>query len=84
MSISPGAAWRLMTGVHEVAADLGGTTLWLSVWERNGRARAFYKKCGFEDVGTGDFWVGGDRQTDRILVAPVATGQSSTRSRPSC
>lgn len=74
-----GAAWRLMTGVHEVAADLGGTALWLSVWERNARARAFYKKCGFEDVGTGDFWVGGDRQTDRILVVAVATGQGTRR-----
>ena len=66
-----GVAQRLMDAVHAAAAGLGGRTLWLSVWERNPRARAFYEKCGFVDAGTADFYVGPDRQTDRILVAPV-------------
>ncbi len=66
-----GIAQRLMTAVHDGAAELGGRTLWLSVWERNPRARAFYNKCGFQDVGTADFYVGNDRQTDRILVSRV-------------
>ena len=67
-----GLAQRLMAGVHEAAARLGGRTLWLSVWERNPRARAFYERCGFRDVGTGTFVVGSDRQTDRILAMPVS------------
>lgn len=66
-----GLAQRLMAGVREAARELGGPAIWLSVWERNPRGIAFYAKCGFRDVGTNDFWVGADRQTDRILVAEV-------------
>ena len=46
----------------------GGRTLWLGVWERNARAKAFYGKNGFVDVGSHVFMVGTDAQTDRILV----------------
>jgi diamine N-acetyltransferase len=42
--------------------------MWLSVWERNPRAIAFYGKCGFRMVGSKDFWVGSDRQTDHVMV----------------
>ena len=70
-----GVARRLMDAVHDAAAGLGGRTLWLSVWERNPRARAFYEKCGFVDAGTANFYVGPDRQTDRILVAAFNSGK---------
>lgn len=73
-----GAAQRLMEGVHGAAAELGGQTLWLSVWERNPRAIAFYGKCGWQDVGSAPFFVGPDRQMDRILAIPVC----STGGRP--
>ena len=69
---SRGVAQRLMAQVYDAARNLGGLTLWLSVWERNPRAIAFYAKCGFRDAGTADFFVGPDRQTDRILVTNVA------------
>jgi len=71
-----GLAQRLMRAVHDTALTLGGRTLWLSVWERNARAIAFYSKCGYVDVGMTDFYVGSDRQTDRVLAMPV-TGSSS-------
>lgn len=64
-----GMAGPLMTAAREAARELGGRTVWLSVWERNPRAIAFYTKCGFRHVGEQDFWVGADRQTDLILVA---------------
>lgn len=74
-----GLAGRLMAEVRGVAAELGGRTLWLSVWERNPRARAFYAKYGFQDAGTADFHVGSDRQTDRILVSDLGRdGPGST------
>jgi RimJ/RimL family protein N-acetyltransferase len=57
--------------VHDAAHELGGRTLWLGVWERNPRAIAFYEKCGFRDVGSHDFWVGNDCQTDRIMVTEL-------------
>jgi ribosomal protein S18 acetylase RimI-like enzyme len=63
-----GVAARLMGGALAAARDLGGKHAWLGVWERNARAIAFYKKQGFVDVGTQDFLLGSDRQTDRVLV----------------
>jgi ribosomal protein S18 acetylase RimI-like enzyme len=60
-----------MSAVHQAGLDLGGRYLWLSVWERNPRAIAFYSKEGFIDVGSHDFHVGSDRRTDRLLVAAV-------------
>lgn len=66
-----GLAQLLMAAVHQAACEFHGRHLWLSVWERNPRAIAFYKKAGFEDVGATDFFVGPDRQRDRVLVAEV-------------
>ena len=63
-----GVAARLMAESLAAARDLGGNHIWLGVWEKNARALAFYRKQGFRDVGTQDFWLGSDRQTDRVLV----------------
>jgi GNAT superfamily N-acetyltransferase len=43
-------------------------TLWLGVWERNGRALAFYRKWGFTEAGSHIFQMGDDPQRDLILV----------------
>lgn len=69
-----GVAQQLMCAVHTTAREFGGQALWLGVWEHNPRAIAFYQKAGFVDRGSHDFFVGQDRQTDRVLVAPVAAG----------
>lgn len=66
-----GVAQQLMAAARAVAREFGGQHLWLSVWERNPRARSFYKKEGFADVGSTDFYVGSDRQTDRVLLATL-------------
>jgi diamine N-acetyltransferase len=66
-----GVAQKLMDGAVSAAGELGGTHLWLGVWERNSRAIAFYRKSGFTDVGTQVFELGGDKQTDRVLVKPL-------------
>jgi GNAT superfamily N-acetyltransferase len=63
-----GVAQMLMSAVHDAARELGGQHVWLSVWERNPRGIAFYTKVGFVDVGSADFYVGQDRQTDRVMV----------------
>ncbi len=68
-----GAAMPLMLEAREVARELGGRHLWLGVWERNPRAIAFYFKTGFLKVGSHNFLVGSDRQTDWVLVAPLST-----------
>jgi ribosomal protein S18 acetylase RimI-like enzyme len=63
-----GLARALMTAVEERARARGGRELWLGVWERNARAQAFYRKCGFEAVGKKVFVVGSDPQTDDVML----------------
>ena len=67
-----GLAQRLMDEVKATATQLGARTLWLGVWEHNPRAQAFYTKCGFIDVGSHDFILGTDRQTDRIFALALS------------
>lgn len=63
-----GVAQALMDRVKAEARLRGAQTLWLGVWERNDRARAFYAKCGFADVGEHIFLFGTDPQTDRVMA----------------
>jgi len=63
-----GLARELMAEVERAARRRGARELWLGVWERNERAQAFYRKCGFERVGTQIFVVGDDPQTDHVML----------------
>jgi ribosomal protein S18 acetylase RimI-like enzyme len=67
-----GLARALMTEVERVARGRGARELWLGVWERNVRAQAFYRKCGFEKVGTQVFVVGTDPQTDHVMLRELS------------
>ena len=40
---------------------------WLGVWERNGRAQAFYRKWNFRTVGEHVFQLGSDLQRDIVM-----------------
>ena len=53
-----GLAQRLMERVVATAQERRAETLWLGVWERNPRGIAFYRKCGYVDVGSQTFVVG--------------------------
>jgi GNAT superfamily N-acetyltransferase len=66
-----GAADALMDAVLAEARARGAGTLWLGVWERNPRAIAYYRKRGFTDVGSWEFMLGSDRQTDRVMARAV-------------
>jgi len=67
-----GVAQALMRTVESEANRRGRRTLWLGVWERNERAKAFYRKTGFVDVGSHAFMLGTDVQTDRIMARPLS------------
>lgn len=67
-----GAARRLMEAVEARARVRGARELWLGVWERNERAQAFYRKCGFRRVGTQVFVVGSDPQTDHVMLRELS------------
>jgi ribosomal protein S18 acetylase RimI-like enzyme len=74
-----GVAQMLMAATIEAATARGAGTVWLSVWERNHRAQAFYRKSGFEDRGEKAFILGTDRQTDRVMT--LALSQRDARAR---
>ena len=57
----------LMYATMEEARSRGYRSVWLSSWELNDRANAFYKKWNFEVVGHQKFVVGSDVQNDFIL-----------------
>lgn len=67
-----GLAQVLMSAAFAQAREWGADVVWLGVWEHNPRAMRFYRKFGFVDVGSIDFFVGPDRQTDRVFVVPLA------------
>jgi GNAT superfamily N-acetyltransferase len=71
-----GLASKLMEAVHQAVGEFEGRHIWLSVWEQNPRAVAFYKKEKFADVGSTFYMVGPDKQVDRVLVASVQAGDT--------
>ncbi len=62
--IGQGVGAALMQGCLDEARRRGHASIWLGVWQENPRAIAFYRKWGFEAVGTQEFVLGSDVQTD--------------------
>ena len=62
-----GVGEALMRACVEEAQQAGHETIWLGVWERNGRAQAFYRKWNFRAVGEHVFQLGSDPQTDILM-----------------
>lgn len=46
-----------------------------SVWEHNLKAQRFYMREGFEKVGSHEFVMGEERQTDWIMVRGLWRGK---------
>lgn len=63
-----GVGAALLTRALEDGRARGFHTLWLTVWEHNPRASAFYARWGFTPVGTSTFQVGEDLQRDFVLA----------------
>ena len=61
----------LMKACLEKAGSKGFESVWLSTWELNHRANAFYKKWDFEVVGRAKFKVGCDIQNDFIFARRI-------------
>ncbi|WP_315856613.1 GNAT family N-acetyltransferase [Rhizobium leguminosarum] len=62
-----GLANDLLDTVVSESAQRGVTRLELTVFERNARAIAFYKRAGFAATGSTTFAVGEDLQTDVVM-----------------
>ncbi|KAF4548664.1 Hypothetical protein D9617_26g078770 [Elsinoe fawcettii] len=63
-----GVGKALATELENIARAEGMKHIWLGVWENNHKAQAVYKKMGFKKVGQHVFDLGGDLQTDDILI----------------
>ena len=70
------AAPALLAAALASARSLGASAVWLAVWEHNRRAQAFYRKHGFRSVGAQPFRLGGDVQSDEVLLRPLSFGVS--------
>jgi ribosomal protein S18 acetylase RimI-like enzyme len=66
-----GVGEALMRACVDEARRAGYETIWLGVWERNGRAQAFYRKWNFRAVGEHVFQLGSDPQTDILMERAV-------------
>jgi ribosomal protein S18 acetylase RimI-like enzyme len=66
-----GVGEALMRACVDGARRAGHETIWLGVWERNGRAQAFYRKWNFRAVGEHVFQLGSDPQTDILMERAV-------------
>jgi diamine N-acetyltransferase len=62
-----GVGPALIQACLDLAIQRGFQTIWLGVWERNLRAQSFYRKWGFQIVGSHPFLLGADLQTDYIM-----------------
>jgi ribosomal protein S18 acetylase RimI-like enzyme len=69
--IGNGVGSNLMQACLKEAERRGCDTIWLSVWERNHRAIAFYRKWGFAEGGTQSFLLGDDLQNDLVMQRAV-------------
>jgi GNAT superfamily N-acetyltransferase len=66
-----GIAHALMEWAKEEARVRGACEIFLTVYTDNHRARRFYQRCGFEEVGSYTFMVGEQPDEDVIMRACV-------------
>ena len=57
----------LLNRALEEARDAGAEYVWLGVWERNSRARQFWKSMGFVEFGSHPFRFGTVMHTDLMM-----------------
>lgn len=66
-----GVAARLFAAARALAAESGAASLWLSVFQRNPRALAFYRRQGARPFATATFRMGQEVQDDWLLAVPT-------------
>ncbi|GLC25586.1 GNAT family N-acetyltransferase [Roseisolibacter agri] len=69
-----GVAARLLDAARAEAAAAGAGALWFSVYQRNPRAVAFYRKRGARTIATATFTMGREVQHDWLMAVPTTSG----------
>ena len=62
-----GLGTYLIEQANSIATKRQKKYTWLGVWEKNEKAIRFYKKNGFYEIGTHNFVMGKDVQTDYVM-----------------
>ncbi|HEY5729741.1 MAG TPA: GNAT family N-acetyltransferase [Anaerolineales bacterium] len=63
----------LMSSIFDEASQRHCDSIWLGVWEKNGKAISFYKKAGFRETGSQPFEFGDKIHEDRIMEIRMDT-----------
>lgn len=66
--LGQGLGRRLLRAAEDEAARAGAAWLWLTAWVGNARARAFYARQGYADIGTDWHEFEGERHENRVLA----------------
>jgi ribosomal protein S18 acetylase RimI-like enzyme len=67
-----GLGAALLEAVSATAVREGADILWLIVYHRNSRAKAFYTKHGFQSVGRREYHIGASSTMDDVLARAVS------------
>ena len=67
-----------MLEVENCARLAGSGGLWLSAWERNTHALAFYQHLNYQDMGLGYYVIQGQSFGNRILYKPVCSSNAES------
>jgi len=62
-----GMGRMLLDATVAYCVGAGADVLWLGVWSKNPESIAFYRRCGFEMIGTKAFMMGQEVQEDHIM-----------------
>ena len=63
-----GLGRQLIRAAEALAAEAGLGALWLTAWDGNHRARGFYAREGYDDVGATSYSFEGNSYGNRVLV----------------
>jgi tRNA (guanine37-N1)-methyltransferase len=72
-----GVAQALMAACEREARAMGVAALWLSVWQEALRPQAFYRRAGFEIVGTTTFAFGERLDADYVMARSLLPAVTS-------
>jgi len=69
-----GSGWgsKLMNAMLTLCEASGADWVWLGVWGENHRAVSFYRKWGFQEVGTHEFVYDGEVVHDLVMARRIS------------
>lgn len=74
-----GIGSALLRRAESLAAEKGASVIWLTAWAENHKARAFYVRQGYQDVGASVYVYEGDEYATRVFVRALPPVTLETR-----